>query len=164
MSWVESSMATPCSSAIRAKKRDGFLGALDVEVGEGLVEQQQPRVGVTRAWAMRTLCCSPPDSAPTPGVGEAQVASTASSISSTRLVWLRDRSEEYQDACPSMPSSTRSRARTWQVRVEHDLLGDVTDERRPDRPPAACDHHPTDAAGGRGRPGAAWSCRHRSCR
>ena len=88
---------------------DDLVAAAQVEVGQRLVQQQQlgsADQGVGDQDPLLLATGQPPD----PGVGEGWSASTASSISSTARRRALDGSGT-PSRWPSIPSSTRSRAR-----------------------------------------------------
>ena len=90
------------------QKVDDLLGRTDVEVGQRLVQQQQPGPDIS-ACAIITRCCSPPDRFPTRESAKA-LAPTACSISSTadrRSALGRPMPSRF----PSSPRAIRSLAR-----------------------------------------------------
>ena len=91
------------------EQADDLLAAAEVEVGQRLVQQQQPGAADQGVRDQHPLLLAAGQSS-RPGHRRSGSASTACSISATASRRARERSG-IPNRCPSIPSATRSRAR-----------------------------------------------------
>ena len=127
ISCAEMSTAMSCSRVMRREQRHDLVARC---AGRGSRAARRAAAGAGRAisaWAIRTRCCSPPESRPT-RVSAKRAASTASSISSTSARRARE-GRGMPRRCASRPSADEIARAQRQVGVEQELLRDVADQR-----------------------------------